>query len=110
MKSARLIPIRAELIVFRAFLGIAQDLVGLVDLLEFLLGRRFFLRLGQVGMVFARELAKSALDLIGAGRFRDAERLVIIPELNRHNGAEEFPASPRLRNRGRELEPGICGQ
>ena len=84
LKSARLIPIRAELIVFRALLGIAQDLVGLVDLLEFLLGRGFLLRLGHIGMVLARELAEGAFDFVRAGRLRDAERLVIIPKLNRH--------------------------
>ena len=84
LKSAWLVPIRPELIVFYSLLRIAQDFVGLVDLLEFLLGRGLFLRLGHIGMMLARELAKGALDLIGAGRFGHAESLVIIPELNRH--------------------------
>ena len=84
LKSARLIPVRAELIVLGAFLGIAQDLVSLVDLFEFLLSRDFFFGLGHVGMMFARELTKSAFDFIGTCRLRNTERLVVIPELNRH--------------------------
>ena len=84
LESARLVPIRPEMVVFRALLGIAQDFVGLVDLLEFLLGRGFFLRLGHIRMMFSRELAESAFDFIGARRFRHAEGLVIVPELNRH--------------------------
>ena len=84
LKSARLIPVRAELIVPGAFLGITQDLVSLVDLFEFLLSRDFFFGLGHVGMMFARELTKSAFDFIGTCRLRNTQRLVVIPELNRH--------------------------
>ncbi len=71
-ETARLIPIRAELIVLGAFFRIAQDLVGLVDLLEFLLRGGLLLRLHDVGMMNARELPERAFDLRGVGRFRDA--------------------------------------
>ena len=70
LKSARLIPVRAELIVPVPFLGITQDLVSLVDLFEFLLSRDFFFGLGHVGMIFARELTKSAFDFIVTCRLR----------------------------------------
>src|SRR5438309_2207143 len=39
--AARVIPIRAELIVFLPLLRIAQDFVGFVDLLKFFLGDLF---------------------------------------------------------------------
>src|SRR4249919_690251 len=55
------LPLRAELIVGGALLGIAQDLVRLLHLLELLFGLRLF---ADVGMVAARQLAIGALDLI----------------------------------------------
>ena len=64
-REAARLPVGAEVIVFTALLGIAQDLVGLVDLLEFLLGG--FLVLGDVRMVAAGQLAKRFLDIVVAG-------------------------------------------
>src|SRR5947209_2423792 len=82
LKSAGLVPVRAELIVFLALVRIAQDFVGLIDLLEFFLGRFFVLR--DVRMIFAREFSKRAADFV-LGRFlRDTERFIIIPELDCH--------------------------
>src|SRR5260370_84799 len=49
LKTARLVPSRTELIVFLALRRIAQDFVGLVDLLKFFLGRFFIL--GDIGMI-----------------------------------------------------------
>jgi len=79
--GARL-PVRAQLIVFFPLGGIAQDFVGLVDLLEFFL--RAFLVFGDVGMVFAGELAERLFDVGIAGAARNAQGLIVIFELNRH--------------------------
>src|SRR4029453_12715299 len=76
LKSARSIPICAELIVFFPFFGVAQYLVRFVDFLKFFLGGLLVLR--DVGVVFARQLAKGVADLVFAGRLRHTERLVII--------------------------------
>src|SRR5204862_4958794 len=65
LKSARSIPISAELVIFFAFLWIAQYFVGFVDFLKFFLG--CLLILGHVGMMFARQLAESAANLVFAG-------------------------------------------
>ena len=46
------LPVRAELVVLLSFLRVAQDLVSLVDFLEFLLGGFFVLR--NVRMILAR--------------------------------------------------------
>src|SRR5205823_14486269 len=62
LETAGLIPIRAELIVLFPFLWIAQDLVRFVDLLEFLFGG--LLVLGDVRVMLARQLAKSAANLV----------------------------------------------
>ena len=82
LKSARLIPIRAKLVVFLPFLRVAQDFVSLVDLLKFLFRRLFIL--GHIRVIFARELPESAANLFVTRRFRDAQCLVIITKLHRH--------------------------
>src|SRR5262249_975471 len=82
LKSARLIPIRAELIVFLPLLRIAQYFVGFIDLLEFFF-RGFFI-LCDFGMIFAREFPECPPDLVVSRRFGNAERLIIISELYRH--------------------------
>jgi hypothetical protein len=69
LKSARLVPIRAKLIVLFALLRIPEDFVGLVDLFEFFLGRRFVFV--DIWMVFARKFPKSFADLVVARRLRD---------------------------------------
>ena len=61
LKSARLIPIRAELIVFLPLLRIAQDFVGFVDLLEFFLRRRLILGFATSGWYLRASLRNALL-------------------------------------------------
>src|SRR5438105_347722 len=61
---------------------VAQDLVGLVDLLEAGLGLRI-IRIA-IGVKLEREFPVGALQLFGGGRPRNAEDLVVIP-LDRHS-------------------------
>ena len=82
-----MLPIRAELVVFPAFLRIAEHLVGLVDLLELLLGR--LLVLGHVRVVLARQLAERLLDVLGAGIARHAENRIVVFEFDGHEVREE---------------------
>src|SRR5256885_122182 len=89
LKSAGLVPIRAELIVFLAFLGITQDFVGFVNLFKFFLSRFFVLR--DVGMMFAREFAECAFDFVIRRVFRNAERFIVIPELHCHRALNLVP-------------------
>ena len=79
--AAGLLPIRTEFIVFFPFLRIAENLVGLVDLFEFFLGRFFVL--GQIGMVLAGQLAEGLLDFVGRGRFGHAEGFVVVAKFHR---------------------------
>ncbi len=69
------LPIAAELIVGSALLGVLQDLVSLLHLLEFLLGVRL---LADVRVEFAREPAVCLLDLVRARRPSHAQDLVVI--------------------------------
>jgi Protein of unknown function (DUF2905) len=71
------------LIVFFAFLWVAQYFVRFVDLLKFFFGGLFVL--GDVGMMFARQLAKSAANLVFGCRFGHTECLVVISELYGHS-------------------------
>ncbi len=66
----------AELIVPGALLRIAQDLVGLPNLFELFLG--LFVAGVQVGVVFFRQLAVGAFDLVLRGRLGNAKHLVVI--------------------------------
>lgn len=52
---------RSELIILAAFIGIAQDLVGFVNLLEFI-----SVAASLVGVVFVSQSAKSFFDFCGA--------------------------------------------
>ena len=87
-------PVRAKLIVFAALLRIAEHLVGLVDLLEFLLGGLLVLR--RVGMKLPGELAEGALDFVLARGLRDPERLVIIAILNGHAAKISRVSKPQI--------------
>ena len=72
----------AELVVDLALLGIAEDVVGFREQLEF-----FFRRLVagiDVGMVLARQLAKRLTNLLGGGGFLHPERFVIVFGRGRH--------------------------
>src|SRR5207244_12713496 len=77
LESARLVPVGAQLIVFLAFVRIAQDFISFVDLLKFLLGGFFVL--GDVGMVFARQFAKRAPDRVLRCLFGTAKSVVLLP-------------------------------
>ena len=66
----------AQEVVLLALLRIGEDLVGLRDLLEALLGSRIVRVL--VGVRLAHELAIGLLDLVGARVAGDAERLVMV--------------------------------
>ena len=65
----------AAAVVALALLGIAEDVVGLGDLLEALLGAGVLVR---VRVVLARELAVGLLDLVLRGLAVDAQRLVVV--------------------------------
>ena len=62
----------AELVVFFAFFGIAQDGVGLADLLEFLFGE-LLIPFGFVGMVLHGQFAVGLLDVVGRGIPADSQ-------------------------------------
>src|SRR5690606_12629214 len=69
------LPIRAERVVRGPLLGVAQDLVGLADLLEALLGVRL---LADVRVILARKAAVGALDLVLRRVPGDAHDLVVV--------------------------------
>jgi hypothetical protein len=73
-------PVGAQLVVFLPFFGIAEDFVGLVDLLE--LGFGGFIAGVDVGMVFAGELAVRLLQLLRGGRLRNTERRIVVLEVH----------------------------
>ena len=91
-------PVRAQFVVFFALVRVAEDFVGLVDLLEFFLGLLFVL--GDIGMKFTRQLAKSFFDLVLARRARHAEALVIIFVLNGHRPGKNVPMTGALSKPG----------
>ena len=68
-----------------ALLGVGQDRVGLLDLLEALLG--VLVAVVRVRVVLARQLAVGLLDLLVGGLLVDAERLVRV--LHRRHGYAE---------------------
>src|SRR5439155_25871408 len=82
LEAASPIPICAELVIFFTLFGVTQYLICFVDLLEFLFCGLFVV--GHIRMMFARQLAKGAADLLVAGRFRHTECLVIISKLHCH--------------------------
>ena len=71
-----------ELVVLRALLRVAQDLGGLVDLLELRLG--LFVAGVQVGVVLLGELSVCLFYLFLRGALFKAEHLVIVAFLFRH--------------------------
>jgi hypothetical protein len=109
------LPLRTDGVVALALLGIGEDLVGLVDLLEALLRLRFLV---DVRVVLARELAVGLLDLLGARILRDAECLVVVLVLDRHADLSQggnplqpplqrgrHPLQPPLQHRGHSCDP-----
>src|SRR5665213_2425758 len=79
----------AEAVIGGAFLLVLQDVIGLVGVLEFLLGR-VVVRIA-VRMMLHGELAEGLLDLFGGGVFRHAQQFVIIAF--RHAGLEPPPST-----------------
>src|SRR2546430_993881 len=79
--SRELLPIGSDRVVPLALLGIAEDLVGLIDLLELLFRVRFLV---HVRVVLARELSVGLLDVVGRGVLRNAQRLVVVLVFDRH--------------------------
>src|SRR5262249_28458166 len=73
--------VRAQLVVLLALLGIAEDLVGFVQLLEARLRRR--VAWIDVGVVLARELPVRLFDLLLGGGLRHAEGGVVVFEIHR---------------------------
>src|SRR5256886_8739638 len=69
------LPIRTHGVVALALGGIAEDLVGLVDLLEAALRLRLLV---DVRVVLARELAIRPLDVLGGGVLSHPEDLVVV--------------------------------
>ena len=66
----------SELVVFGAFVGIGKHVVGLGRLFELLFS--FFVVGVAVGVIFYGESAIGFLQLLGSGRFADAEHFIII--------------------------------
>ena len=77
----------AEPVIGGALLIVLQDVVGLVDFLEFLLGR-LVARIA-VRVILHRQLAVGPLQLVGIGRFRHAEYFVKV--LLRHFSTDARP-------------------
>ena len=71
-----MIRIEAVLIVHLALFGVAQDIVGFLDLLKTLLSR-FVARI-QIGMILARQLAIRLANFVFFGVPRHAKNFVII--------------------------------
>src|SRR5215469_10844950 len=68
--------IKAELVVNFALLGIAQNVVGFRDGLEFFFGR--FVSGIDIGMIFTRKLTEGFANVFRRGGFLDAENFVIV--------------------------------
>src|SRR5271165_5892262 len=75
-RGINVVRVEAELVVDLALLGIAEDVVGLGDLLELLLGR--LVPRIHVGVVLAREFAERLADLLRRRGLLDPEVAVII--------------------------------
>ena len=69
----------AQLVVPGALFRVLEDLVGLAELLEAVLGIAL---LADVGMVFPRQLAVTGLDLLLVGRVGHAEDPVVVLEVH----------------------------
>src|SRR5205823_12346679 len=96
-KFRSLLPIRPEFVVLFALGRITQDLVSLVQFLELIFGLLLVLR--NVGVVLARQLAESFLDLVVARSSRHAKHFIIIFELNGHlaiSVLSRLPASDEI--------------
>ena len=68
--------VEADLVVHLAFLGIAQDVISFLHVLETLLGG--FVVGVEVGMIFARKFPVRLFDFVLVGVFCDAQRFVVV--------------------------------
>jgi len=79
------LPAGAEAVVLLAFLGVAEDLIGLVDLFEFFFrGFLFRRRRLQIGVILARQLPIGVLDRLLGRVAGHAEDLVVISKFDAH--------------------------
>ena len=74
-------PVRPELVVALAFVGIRQNLIGFVYLFKFLFGG--FISGIDVRVILARQLAVRCFDRALSGGFRNAEYFIVISKLYR---------------------------
>ena len=98
---------KAKLVIAGLLLRVGQDLVGLVDLLEFLLG---LLVAGvHVRVIFAGQLFIGPFDLVLAGVFVYAQDLVIVSFFcRRFSLLREYPAAGKTA--GYHLVPNATGR
>ena len=89
--TAAVLPIRTKFVVAAPFLGIAQNFVGLIHLLEF--GLPGHLVFGDIGMVESRQFAEGQLDLLRCGGAGDAQLFVVILKFNGHGVWIKSPAA-----------------
>src|SRR2546421_12773282 len=92
----------AEAVVELAALRVGQDLVGLDDFAETVIGIRF---LGHVGMELTGEAPERPLDLVRVRRSRHAEKLVVVAlsrghRLGKRSGGLSCLRRPARRNAG----------
>ena len=111
-----LLPARPELVVLLPLFRIAEHLIGLVDLLESILGG--LVALVNVGVMLAGKLPEGGADLLLGGRPRNAQDRVVVLESGWHlvrryrDGAAAKPRtrgilgrSPRLRRETSRRRP-----
>src|SRR5438105_4952585 len=89
-----LLPLGADRVISLSLVGIAEDFVSLVDLLEAPLGVRLLV---DVWVVLARELSVGLLDVVGRRVLRNAQRLVVVLVRDGHR----FRPRKLVRWRGR---------
>src|SRR5208337_1721644 len=84
-----MLPVGAKLVVLLALVGVTDDLVGLIQFLEFSLG---FLVVGiDVGMELAGELAIGALDLRVARLAINSENFVVVAKVHQGYSVQDLP-------------------
>src|SRR5690554_3076822 len=81
LRALVFLPVLAELIVLLARLRVLEHLVGLVDLLELLLGARL---LAHIRVILARKFAIRLLDLVLRSAAIDVKNLIIILKFYGH--------------------------
>ena len=81
----------AETVIGGALVGVLQDLIGLAEFLEFVLGR--VVAGIAVGMMFLGERAIGDLHLLGGAGARNAKDLVIVPLAHANPPATEDSAA-----------------